>query len=572
MRPWLGLMLFASLLVSALPDAWAAPPADLPSLTSWPSDTTLGTPVALVAGDQLDPIMVSDGVGGFIMLWLDFRKPVFDPDLYCQRVSASGDSLWGAGGQVVCSVPGVQNRPTMIADGQGGVFIAWGDLRTSAGGSGYYLQHLGPNGMPRWAANGIRPVSGFNSQAGPQICLDDIGGIFFAFGSANGTQLQRLDSLGIKRLGSFPPAEGTLLRTNPSSASGIVADGLGGAIVALSYGSGSNVDLSALRVAASGTVVWDPGGNTVCAASGMQGPVDIVSDGANGAILAWDDARSGADIYAQRMSAEGDAMWAPNGIALCAEDTTQTGVRLRAQSDGSVVAVWRDYRFLPATSIYAQRVAGDGSVAWALDGVPVCSAAPAIERYSVTPGLGEDTFVAWNTLISSGGDVFAQRIDGAGNRQWGEYGATVCRGPNDQTISAAVGDGRGGLYVGYRDRRDPNEPNMYASHLGAGGVPGPVVGVEAAWSGPVREMLRGAPNPARGLQSLAFARPVAAGARVEVLDLTGRRRVARELSSGAPSWSWDGRDDQGAAVEPGLYFVRVVDGARTAVGRVVRLE
>jgi hypothetical protein len=265
-------------------------------------------------------------------------------------------------------------------------------------------------------------------------------------------------------------------------------------------------------------------------------------------------------------------MWAPDGIPLCAADTVQSGVQLRALADGGAVAVWRDYRHLPATSLYAQRVDVDGNAAWAANGVPVCSSNLGIERHAVTAGTGDDTFVAWNTLVSAGGDVFAQKIDGDGDRQWGEYAATVCRGPNDQTLCVAVGDGSGGLLVGYRDRRTPSEPNLYAHRLGPDGLPSPVVGVPEEMVGGSLGMLRGVPNPARGAQTLAFARPVGAGARVEVIDVAGRRRVARGLAPGARSWSWDGRGDAGARVESGLYFVRVTDGAGTAAGRVVRLD
>jgi hypothetical protein len=245
---------------------------------------------------------------------------------------------------------------------------------------------------------------------------------------------------------------------------------------------------------------------------------------------------------------------------------------LRGLADGGAVAVWRDYRALPATSIYAQRVAVDGTLAWPAGGQLVDASPDAFERFAVVPGQGDTTYVAWNTLLSFGGDVFAQKIDGNGLRQWGDTRVTVCRGPNDQSYTTAATDGFGGLYVGYRDRRDPNEPNLYAHHLGPGGMPGPLP-LDVPPAGPAAFVtLRGAPNPARGAQVIDFARPVAAGARAEVLDLAGRRRVARPLTDGATSWRWDGRGDDGARVAPGLYFVRIVDGPQVAVARLVRLD
>jgi len=43
------------------------------------------------------------------------------------------------------------------------------------------------------------------------------------------------------------------------------------------------------------------------------------SDGAGGAIIVWQDKRNGSnfDIYAQRVSGTGNALWTVNGLAIC---------------------------------------------------------------------------------------------------------------------------------------------------------------------------------------------------------------------------------------------------------------
>jgi hypothetical protein len=52
---------------------------------------------------------------------------------------------------------------------------------------------------------------------------------------------------------------------------------------------------------------WSLNGAAVCSATGGRGDPRIVSDGSGGAIVTWDDYRSGAngDIYAQHMLASG---------------------------------------------------------------------------------------------------------------------------------------------------------------------------------------------------------------------------------------------------------------------------
>ena len=81
--------------------------------------------------------------------------------------------------------------------------------------------------------------------------------------------------------------------------------------------------------------------------------------------------------------------------------------------------------------------------------------------------------------------------------------------------------------------------------------------------------LRVAPNPSRG--SVVFdASDAPDGSQLEVFDLTGRR-VRHWSAPIAPSTSWDGRDDAGAAAPPGVYLVRITGQGVEATRRLVRL-
>lgn len=80
------------------------------------------------------------------------------------------------------------------------------------------------------------------------------------------------------------------------------------------------------------------------------------------------------------------------------------------------------------------------------------------------------------------------------------------------------------------------------------------------------------PNPFRGSGSIRFELPSRGAARVEVYDVTGRR--VRTLSDGARgsgphAIAWDGRDDRGARLGAGIYFVRLTAGTRTGNAKVV---
>ncbi len=87
--------------------------------------------------------------------------------------------------------------------------------------------------------------------------------------------------------------------------------------------------------------------------------------------------------------------------------------------------------------------------------------------------------------------------------------------------------------------------------------------------------LRAHPNPARDAVTFALALPARGEARVSVFAVDGRHvrtLVAGALPAGAHAVPWDGRDDAGRAVPPGLYLCRAAAGGATAQATVVRVR
>jgi hypothetical protein len=82
------------------------------------------------------------------------------------------------------------------------------------------------------------------------------------------------------------------------------------------------------------------------------------------------------------------------------------------------------------------------------------------------------------------------------------------------------------------------------------------------------------PNPTPGDVLLRFSLPAAGEARLEMLDLAGRRvwSVEGAFPAGTNSWRWDGVDAGGDRAGAGFYFVRLVTpwGARTERFVVIR--
>ncbi len=87
------------------------------------------------------------------------------------------------------------------------------------------------------------------------------------------------------------------------------------------------------------------------------------------------------------------------------------------------------------------------------------------------------------------------------------------------------------------------------------------------WSRPV-------PNPGAGAMLLGFSLPAAGHARIEVLDLTGRRvwMSEGEFAAGLHSVRWDGQMAHGTTVPAGMYFARLSTRWGARMERLVRTQ
>jgi flagellar hook assembly protein FlgD len=101
------------------------------------------------------------------------------------------------------------------------------------------------------------------------------------------------------------------------------------------------------------------------------------------------------------------------------------------------------------------------------------------------------------------------------------------------------------------------------------------VGENPTDAGPRMESVRVAPNPSQGPTAILWESIEPAPLRLEIYDAAGRqvRRLRLPASGAGPQRVlWDGRDDAGASVRPGVYWVRVPGGPATSVSKLVIVE
>ena len=191
---------------------------------------------------------------------------------------------------------------------------------------------------------------------------------------------------------------------------------------------------------------WALNGAPVCIYSGEQEYPVICTDGAGGAIMAWEDRRDYPDIWAQRVDEMGRRLWAVAGVAICTESYNQIEARICPDGAGGAIIAWSDMREFMNYNIYAQRVGPDGNVLWAVNGVPVCTYAMHQRlNYICADGFG-GAIIVWQDERNSPewDDIYCQRVDADGNMLWTANGVPLRVGGYLDEWARVVPDGSGG--------------------------------------------------------------------------------------------------------------------------------
>jgi len=213
-------------------------------------------------------------------------------------------------------------------------------------------------------------------------------------------------------------------------------------------------------------------GTPVCSDNSNQTIPTIVPDGTGGVIIAWLDGRSGAGsgrIYAQRLSAAGTPQWTFNGVAVSVLSGDDTDPCITSDGAGGAIIAWQHN--IPYGIIYAQRLNSSGALQWptsgAKNGVALTSAAFGAIPAVTTDGAG-GAIVTWRDLRGLDVDIYATRVTSAGV-QWGASGVAVCTAIDDQNWPSVVSDGAGGAILVWLDERAGID--IYMERLNAAGAP-----------------------------------------------------------------------------------------------------
>lgn len=307
----------------------------------WPAN---GVPAYIGPVGPGVPGIAPDGTGGLFLAWQDYRIDYNDQDIYAQRIDGNGVRAagWPDTAVAVCDMAGDQFDPVLLSDGAGGCFAVWydGRNRTGPGDDNYdiYAQRIGPDGATLWPAGGIAISRAPGFEEFPTLASDGAGGVYVSWTGAT-IAIPEIDFPGMLRVTRVTaagelapgwPADGLdvalISRHRNPGLPLLVGDGAEGAYVAWVLGTlepaGEQSSVRVLRLTGAGTVAggWPPGGIDLESGPGHPGLMGLLADGEGGAVAGW--RRSVADtlvsIRVQRIGPSGALApgWPRTGIPL----------------------------------------------------------------------------------------------------------------------------------------------------------------------------------------------------------------------------------------------------------------
>ena len=123
-----------------------------------------GVPIIAPRSAAFDASIVSDGSGGAIVVYEACSQG--KRHIIVRRIDSLGTVLWDENGVALCSAAGDQMKAQVVSDGSGGAIVAWCDYRD--GSADIYAQRVSAAGIIQWAANGIaiciEPMMDFHPQ------------------------------------------------------------------------------------------------------------------------------------------------------------------------------------------------------------------------------------------------------------------------------------------------------------------------------------------------------------------------------------------------------------------------
>lgn len=409
----------------------------------------------------------------FTLILLCFATPIF--------LLAQWNGSPSLPGNTVCTAPTSDRSYISITDGSGGSIVVFESYDPNSG-SHINVQRLTTNGSVVWGSvsnpNTVSIVGDVNLS---HAISDGAGGAFITWyhyidGDEAEVFLQHINNAG----NASWTANGINVSNNISRDdydSQLCLDGTGGVIVTWTaevYNEETDMTTYAQAFAQrynnNGIAQWTAGGVQVSTAPGFRGLPVITIDGAGGAIIFFIDTRnsppaeeldeySNLDIYAQRLSSFGVRLWSDNGVDVCTEANAQyiegyqNGTSIVSDGVGGAIVVFSDYRMDndDPSNIYTQRINSAGVKQWNSSGVPVVLSSGDQYVTNVVSNGAQGFVALWQDRRStSNRRIYAQQVNATGTALWATNGVLLSNASDAISDADMKTDGLGNYLFAFQ--------------------------------------------------------------------------------------------------------------------------
>ncbi|RQV93709.1 T9SS C-terminal target domain-containing protein, partial [bacterium] len=266
-------------------------------------------------GNSIPRLAAADS-GSVILQFLEHQGSQFwsPRHIYMQKYNAAGVELWFEDPTAVMTTGGigVQMKPDVIHDGNGGAYSYWYDTRNMD--HHCFVQHVTNMGVAEWTTNGVQTdMSAAELQMNPALTVTSDGVVIF-YAATNtgqtqgGMQVQKLNTSGARQWGD----NGIVLiplMTDPTLYLYAFTQGSNATVAYGHYVNGSAINwvVRAIQVDnATGDEIWEPSPRDVCSVVSDKGHLNVCVNPFDQVIAAWPDSRvENGDIYMQNINPDG---------------------------------------------------------------------------------------------------------------------------------------------------------------------------------------------------------------------------------------------------------------------------
>ena len=414
-------------------------------------------------GDQIKPVIAKKG-GVAVVAWEDTRNE--QRDIYGQMFSIrDGLTKWETNGVSIAASVDDEFNP-MILTSVTGNYQLFGWQREMNGKMKLGVKRLAEDGSPVWNTYGVKLCEADGQQTEMSLWLAESGGLWASWTDTRMPPYTKIYVQRVHENSAVLLEKEGFLLAGAHHDEHAKIDGLsvleaqnGDYFLAWQdFRNGEdNPDLYIQRMTVSGEQLWKDGGVMVCGARGEQARPFLINDGSGGVIIAWVDSRNGRDenLYAQRISGKGRLLWEAEGVAVCEAPKGQTHIRAISDGKEGVIIAWSDARDFLQTGfdLYIQRIDHAGVVMWGKNGKPFARFA----GLQSSPSLVEDgnggAYICWMDMRDGPANIYLQHINAYGIYVW-EYGGRVAvkEAYNQRNPSMTLND-RGDICLVWEDAR-----------------------------------------------------------------------------------------------------------------------